>query len=211
MSRFSNAGELPAEDSCERSLIECVFENNPLLLLVGVSLEPPPPMGTFSLFQSPSIREEAGVSCIFGVSGSSSESAHLPICFNSLDGVANTNPGLLSADASRSCRENAAAAAAGEEDADDDGIGSRDGEDGVAVAEAEPWRSGAAASADDGNGRSAGDSDSGESVAGDSIARQLRLRGRGDGAERPREGERVPGTTGGAAERSAGTVVGLNE
>ena len=145
------------------------------------------------MFQSPSMRdveqegeEEAEVSCIFGVSGSSSESAHLPICFSSLDGVANTNPGLLvlSADASRSWSENApTAAAAGEEDADDDGIGSRDGEDGTHGKHgtsadddddvAETWRCVAAASAD-GNGRSAGDSDWRASGAGESIARQLR-------------------------------------
>ena len=142
-------------------------------------------MGTFSLFQSPSMRdvepvgeEEAGVSSILGVSGSSSESAHLPICFKSLDGVANTKPGLLSADASRSWSENAAAAA-GE---GDDGIGSRDGEDGtsadVDTVAVDPWRSGAAASAavDVNGGRSEaeGDSDSCASVAGVSIARQLR-------------------------------------
>ena len=149
------------------------------------------------MFQSPSIRdaggeeeEEAGVSCIFGVSGSSSESAHLPICFNSLDGVANTKPGLLSADAaSRSRSENAAvAAAAGEEDADDDGIGSRDGEDGGAsaapdeVAFAEPWRSVAHASADgDGRAGAAGDSGASASVAGDSIAGQV---GEGTGRSR---------------------------
>ena len=39
LSKFSKAGELPADDSCARSLIECVFVvNNPLLLFVGVSL-----------------------------------------------------------------------------------------------------------------------------------------------------------------------------
>ena len=148
-------------------------------------------MGTFSLFQSPSMRDveeeeeeeaakgakEAGVSCIFGVSGSSSESVHLPICLKSLDGVAKTNPGLLSADASRSCSEKAAA---GEEDAGDDcGIGSRDGEDGASADVADTWgsaarsRSGSAVSTE-GNGR--GDSQRAE-VDGESIARQLRGEG----------------------------------
>lgn len=141
------------------------------------------------MFQSPSMRDdEAGVSCILGVSGSLSESAHLPICFSSRDGVANAKPGLLSADASRSRSENAVGAC--EEDAGDDGIGSRDGEDGAASADdeaavEEPWRSVVAVSAE-GNGRSVADSDSGACVAGDSIAR--RLRGRGErGRESPRD------------------------
>ena len=154
-------------------------------------------MGTFSLFQSPSMRDveeeqeakEAGVSFILGVSGSSSESVHLPICFKSLDGVAKTNPGLLSADASRSWSEKAAA---GEEDAGDDcGIGSRDGEDGASADVADTWapwgwpaRSGAATSVE-GNGR--GDSQRAE-VDGESIARQVR--GEGTAAGRGS----VPGT-----------------
>ena len=142
------------------------------------------------MFQSPSMRDdEAGVSCILGVSGSLSESAHLPICFSSLDGVANAKPGLLSADVSRSRSENAVGAC--EEDAGDDGIGSRDGEDGAASADdeaavAEPWRSIADAVSSEGNGRSSADSDSGACEAGDSIAR--RLRGRGErGRESPRD------------------------